>query len=94
MKIHRNEVHHVADLARLKITDEQAARLTDEMNRILGYMEKLEELDTSGIEPMAHALSLNTPMRADEVRPSLEPAEALGNAPEQDGRFFLVPRVI
>lgn len=94
MKITAAEVEHVAQLARLRIDDKDAERLTEQMNSILSYMEKLNKLDTEGIEPMAHALNLDTPYREDEARPSLENDEALGNAPQRDGSFFLVPKVI
>ncbi|MEW5724332.1 MAG: Asp-tRNA(Asn)/Glu-tRNA(Gln) amidotransferase subunit GatC [Thermodesulfobacteriota bacterium] len=94
MKIKREEVEHVAVLARLRITPEEADRLTGQLNRILEYMDKLGELDVSGIEPMAHALSLATPLREDQVRPSLPPDESLANAPDRQGDFFRVPKVI
>ena len=94
MKIKRQEVEHVARLARLNITEEQVIRLTDEMNSILTYMEKLNELDTTDIEPMAHALSLETPFRQDQVRASLAPEISLANAPRRENSFFVVPKVI
>jgi aspartyl-tRNA(Asn)/glutamyl-tRNA(Gln) amidotransferase subunit C len=94
MKIDREGVLHVARLARLKVTDDDVSRLTDQMNSILTYMEKLETLDTEGIEPMAHALSLATPFREDEIRPSLDQDETLANAPSRQGEFFQVPKVI
>lgn len=94
MKIDRAEVEHVARLARLKIDDADVEKLTDQLNNILSYMEKLNELDTSAIEPMAHALPLSNAFREDKVRPSFEPDDTLANAPEKDRTFFLVPRVI
>ena len=94
MKIDSQEVEHVAQLARLKVTEDDVARLTDQLNSILSYMDKLNELDTTGIEPMAHALALETAFREDEARPSLEPEEALDNAPQREGNFFTVPKVI
>ena len=93
MKIDRQEVGHVARLARLKITEEDAERLTGQLNSILEYMEKLNRLDTAGIEPMAHALTLETPYREDEARPSLDTETALENAPSRQGEFFRVPKV-
>lgn len=94
MKIDRQEVEHVAKLARLNVSDELADALTGQMNSILSYMEKLNQLDTSDIEPMAHALSLETPYREDVVKPSLANDDALANAPQRDGEFFVVPKVI
>jgi len=93
MKIDLREVYQVARLARLKITEEEAERLMAQLNRILTYMDKLNELDTTGIEPMAHALALTNAFRADEVKPSLPPEEALDNAPRRQGEFFAVPKV-
>jgi len=94
MKIDPQEVEHVARLARLKITAQEADRLTGQMNSILTYMDKLNDLDTTGIEPMAHALPLTNAFREDEVRPSLDTDKVLDNAPESEGAFFLVPKVI
>lgn len=94
MKIEPQEVEHVARLARLKITAQEADRLTGQMNSILTYMDKLNDLDTTGIEPMAHALPLTNAFREDEVRPSLDTDKVLDNAPESEGTFFLVPKVI
>ena len=94
MKIDREEVMHVARLARLKVTDEDVDRLTGNMNSILGYIEKLEKLDTRDMEPMAHALNLPTPFREDEVRESLANDKSLANAPDRENGFFRVPRVI
>jgi aspartyl-tRNA(Asn)/glutamyl-tRNA(Gln) amidotransferase subunit C len=94
MKIERQEVEHVARLARLKVTDEDVSNLTREMNNILTYIDKLGELDTSDIEPMAHALSLPTPLRQDLAGQSLNIDESLANAPERNNNFLVVPKVI
>ncbi|MEW6263737.1 MAG: Asp-tRNA(Asn)/Glu-tRNA(Gln) amidotransferase subunit GatC [Thermodesulfobacteriota bacterium] len=94
MKIDRREVENVARLARLEVTDQDVDRLTGQIDGILTYMEKLNELDTTGLEPMAHSLTLATPYREDEVKPSLDVEEALANAPEREGNFIVVPRVI
>ena len=94
MKIDISEVQHIAKLARLKLADEQVPQLTGQINQILDYVDLLSKLDTAGIEPMAHALSLDTPFREDEVRPSLEPDTCLSNAPSRQGSFFQVPKVI
>ena len=94
MKIERQEVEHVAKLARLKVTDEDVTGLSVQMSDILTYIDKLSELDTSDIEPMAHALSLPTPFREDVVGQSLDLDESLANAPERNNNFLVVPKVI
>jgi aspartyl-tRNA(Asn)/glutamyl-tRNA(Gln) amidotransferase subunit C len=94
MKITRVEVDHVAELARLRLSEEDAGRLTGQLNDILTAMEKLSELDTEGVDPVSHALELTGALREDRVRPSLEREEALANAPASDGESFVVPRVI
>jgi aspartyl-tRNA(Asn)/glutamyl-tRNA(Gln) amidotransferase subunit C len=93
-KIGREEVRHVARLARLEFSDQDVERLTGQINSILNYMDKLNELDTSGVVPMTHAIRLQNVFRYDEVRPSLEREQALTNAPATDGVHFVVPKVI
>ena len=93
-KIERQEVEHVAELARLRITGEEVTQLTTQMNTILSYMDKLNELDTSGIEPLAHPLALAAPLREDRVQSTLDIEESLANAPRRENLFFVVPRVI
>ena len=94
MKITRDEVAHVAQLARLKLGEEQTERLTGQLNDILSSMEKLNQLDTSGVPSTNHALDLTGALREDQVQPSLERERALQNAPESNGEAFIVPRVI
>jgi aspartyl-tRNA(Asn)/glutamyl-tRNA(Gln) amidotransferase subunit C len=94
MKITREEVAHVAQLARLRLGEEQVQRLTGQLNDILAYMEKLNQLDTSGVPSTNHALELTGAMREDEVQPSMERDKVLANAPEANGEAFVVPRVI
>jgi len=94
MKIDRAEVEHVAGLARLRLTDAEVEKMTEQLNRILNYMEKLRELDTTGIEPMAHPQPIYNAFREDVPRPSLSPETALTNAPGRNGAFFQVPRVL
>ncbi|MBI2372140.1 MAG: Asp-tRNA(Asn)/Glu-tRNA(Gln) amidotransferase subunit GatC [Deltaproteobacteria bacterium] len=94
MKITRAEVEHVATLARLALTEAEAEAFTAQLDQILTYMEKLNELDTRGIEPTAHAVTIAPVLREDEVRPSLPPAAALSNAPAREAECFKVPRVI
>lgn len=93
-KIDRNQVMHVAKLARLLVKEEEAGALADQLNGILSYMDKLNELDTTGIEPMAHAQPLFNAFREDKVERSIETAQALENAPDKDENFFIVPKVI
>ncbi len=94
MKLSRQEVEHVAELARLRLEPEQVDRLTGQLNQILGYMDKLNQLDTSEIPSTSHALELTGAWREDEVRPSLDREKGLANAPESDGQSFVVPRII
>jgi aspartyl-tRNA(Asn)/glutamyl-tRNA(Gln) amidotransferase subunit C len=94
MKIDLDQVQHVALLARLRIDGDQARTLTDQLNRILDYMDKLNELDTTGLDPLAHPIPLPTPLRDDRIRPSLNPEDALANAPQRQDTFFLVPKIL
>jgi len=94
MKITREQVEHVAVLARLALDDQELDTLTGQMDAILGYVEKLNELDTDGIIPTAHAVPMENAFRDDEVRSSLANEEALGNAPASDKGCFRVPKVI
>jgi aspartyl-tRNA(Asn)/glutamyl-tRNA(Gln) amidotransferase subunit C len=93
-KITKREVEHVARLARLELTEEEMERMTAQLDAILGYIEKLNELDTSGVEPTTTVIPMVSVMREDEVRPSLKPEEALANAPDRHDEFFRVPRII
>lgn len=94
MKITRKEVGHVAKLARLALPEDELDALTGQMDAILGYVEKLNELDTSGIIPTAHAVPMENAFRADEVRPSIGLEKALQNAPAPVDGCFRVPKVI
>lgn len=93
-KITREEVRHVADLARLELSEQEESRMTEQMNQILGYMDQLNELNTEGVSPITHAIELRNVFREDEVRESLPREQALANAPQSDGVNFLVPKVI
>jgi len=93
-KITKEEVEHVAHLARLHIPDQQIVMFTEQMNQILSYMGKLEELDTEGVEPTSHAVPLPTAWRDDKVQPGPAPEKALGNAPDCEDQFIVVPKVI
>jgi len=89
--ISRDEVLHVARLARLALTDEEIERLGAQLNAILEAVGKVAELDLEGVEPTAHPLELVNVWADDEPRPSLPVEEALANAPDREGGFFRVP---
>jgi aspartyl-tRNA(Asn)/glutamyl-tRNA(Gln) amidotransferase subunit C len=90
MKLTREELRHVADLARMGLRDEELEALASELSSILEYIDQLEQLDTSAIPPTAQVGELVDVMRDDEVGPSLDVEEALRNAPARDGTYFLV----
>ena len=94
MKLSKADVEHVAHLARLNFTDEENQPFTSQLNEILMYMDILNKIDTTGVEPMTHATSLNNALRDDVRRESLGTERALKNAPEDAGDCFKVPRVI
>jgi aspartyl-tRNA(Asn)/glutamyl-tRNA(Gln) amidotransferase subunit C len=94
VKITRAEVEHVARLARLELTEDEKERMTAQLDAILGYMEKLNALDTSQVEPTTTVIPMVSVMRDDVVRPSLDREEALANAPDRADAFFRVPRII
>jgi aspartyl-tRNA(Asn)/glutamyl-tRNA(Gln) amidotransferase subunit C len=92
--ISREEVQHVARLARLHLTDDEAERMREQLDAILAYIDKLRELDVEGVEPTAHAVPLVNVMRDDAPTPCLPQEGALANAPDRAGEFFRVPRII
>ena len=94
MALSREEVLHVAELARLSLGPEEVELFTRQLNDILAYVEKLQELDTSGVAPLAHVIPVFNAFREDEVRAGLTLEEALENAPAREEDNFLVPRVI
>jgi aspartyl-tRNA(Asn)/glutamyl-tRNA(Gln) amidotransferase subunit C len=94
MKITRDEVENVAVLARLELTGEEKDIFTGHMDAILAYVDKLNELDTSGVIPTSHAVPMENAFRDDEARPSIGVDSALANAPERADGFFRVPKVI
>ena len=94
MAVTITDVEHVAVLARLSFTDEQKEKLTHELNDILEYMQQLNKLDTSNIEPLSHVIELNNVLREDTLKPTLAQEEALLNAPAKTEKFFRVPKVI
>ena len=94
MAITIQEVQHIAKLAKLTFTEAELERFTRELNKILEYVEKLNELDTSNVEPLSHTTDIHNVMRSDEVKPSLPVDEVLANAPSREGNFFKVPKVV
>jgi aspartyl-tRNA(Asn)/glutamyl-tRNA(Gln) amidotransferase subunit C len=88
------DVKYVAHLARLSLTPDEEKKIGAQLGNILGYIEKLKELDVSQVEPTAHAVPLINVTRPDEIRPSLPTAEALRNAPSQANGLFLVPKIV
>ena len=94
MSIEKKDVEHVARLARLALTDAELETMRAQLNGILGYIDKLNELDTSAVEPTSHAVPMLNVMRDDEAAPCLPRDEALANAPDRAGDFFRVPRII
>jgi len=88
------DVKYVAHLARIALTPDEEKKLAAQLGGILGYIEKLNELDVTGIEPTAHAVPLVNVTRTDEVRPSLPHEEAMRNAPRQANGLFIVPKIV
>ncbi len=88
------DVKYVAHLARLKLTPEEEKKFGAQLRHVLGYVEKLKELDVTGVEPTAHAIPLVNVTRADAIRPSLPPEEALRNAPATANGLFMVPKIV
>ncbi|AIQ54857.1 MULTISPECIES: Asp-tRNA(Asn)/Glu-tRNA(Gln) amidotransferase subunit GatC [Paenibacillus] len=94
MSITVKDVQHVAKLARLQLSPEEEAVFTEQMNAILQYAEKLNELDTENVKPTTHVLQVSNVMREDVVKESLSQDEALLNAPEDEDGHFKVPAVL
>ncbi|HEY5975081.1 MAG TPA: Asp-tRNA(Asn)/Glu-tRNA(Gln) amidotransferase subunit GatC [Geobacteraceae bacterium] len=94
MKITRQQVEQVATLARLELNEEEVGLFTGQMDAILAYVEKLNELDTDGIVPTSHAVPMENAFRDDMERPSIGVDKALANAPDRVASFFRVPKVI
>ncbi|ATW23453.1 Asp-tRNA(Asn)/Glu-tRNA(Gln) amidotransferase subunit GatC [Candidatus Formimonas warabiya] len=94
MAISLKDVEHVAMLARLELTAEEKEMYTGQLNAILEYIGKLQELDTSQIPPTAHVLPIHNVLREDQVRPSMDRAEVLQNAPYEEEGQFRVPKIV
>jgi aspartyl-tRNA(Asn)/glutamyl-tRNA(Gln) amidotransferase subunit C len=94
MKISKEDVEHVAQLARLRFQEDELERFTFQMDAILNFVEQLNHIDTSQIEPTTHAMDLSNVFREDEIAQSLDIDEALANAPNRVVDSFQVPRII
>ncbi len=93
-KVSEQEVRHIAMLSRLKPSDEEVRLFSEQLSSILTYVEQLSEVDTADVPPTAHAVPVSNVFRPDEPHRSLRPDEALANAPQRDGPFFAVPKVL
>ena len=94
MKITREEVEHVAKLARLELRPEEVEKITAQLDTILNYAAKLDELDTGGVAVTTHTQNISNAFREDEVRESLDRQKVLANGPRQNDEAFVVPRII
>jgi len=94
MPVTRKDVEYIAELARLKFSGEELESFTMDLNEILKYVDKLNELDTDKVEPLSHPVEGTNVFREDKVKPSVSTEEALKNSPEKDDSFFKVPKII
>ena len=94
MRLDKQEVEHVAKLARLAVTEQEVEEFGRQLSDILNYIGKLNELDTSKVEPTSHVLNIQNVFREDRIMPSLSREEALAGAPETEEGFFRVPKII
>ncbi|MBO8169173.1 MAG: Asp-tRNA(Asn)/Glu-tRNA(Gln) amidotransferase subunit GatC [Thermoanaerobacteraceae bacterium] len=94
MSISKKDVEHVALLARLEFSEEELEEYTKQLNDILGYVDKLNELDTADVEPTSHVLPLNNVLREDASRDYLDNETALKNAPDKKDGMFRVPKIV
>jgi len=93
-KIDQTQVRKVARLSRLELTEAEVAEFTDQLSAILDYVEKMNELDTTNVQPLAHCLPISNVFRQDFVEESLGTEKTLANAPQRDGEFFKVPKIL
>jgi aspartyl-tRNA(Asn)/glutamyl-tRNA(Gln) amidotransferase subunit C len=94
MAVTIKEVEHIAKLAKLEFTEAEKEKFTHQLNQILEYVEQMNKLDTSHVEPLSHVIELSNVFRADEVKQGVSTEEALKNAPSKTEEFFKVPKVI
>lgn len=93
-KIDQAQVRKVAKLSRLELTEAELKEFTGQLSEILDYVEKMNQLNTDDVEPMAHCLPISNVFRQDEIRASLGTEKTLANAPQRDGEFFKVPKIL
>lgn len=94
MKITPEEVAHLAHLARLEFNEQEVHSMVEDMDKILGFVAKIDELDLSGVEPLVYLSEERNILRADQIEEGLSKEEALKNAPQRDSDFFRVPKVM
>lgn len=94
MSVTRKDVEYIASLSKLKFEDIELDNYTHQLNEILAYVDKLNELDTENVEPLSHPIENNNVFREDELKPSISTEDALKNAPNKTEEFFRVPKVI
>ncbi len=94
MPVSVKDVQYIARLAKLRLSEQELPQMTQQLNKILEYMDQLNELDTEDVQPLAHPLQMENVFREDVRQPSLKPEEALSNAPERKGNYFSVPKVV
>lgn len=94
MSVDQATVRHIARLARIKVSDDEAQKLEGELSAIIHWVEQLDAVDTDGIEPMTSVIEVEMKQREDKVTDGAIPDDIVGNAPERDNHFFLVPKVV
>jgi aspartyl-tRNA(Asn)/glutamyl-tRNA(Gln) amidotransferase subunit C len=94
MSLTRQDVEKVSLLARLRLSEAELETMTPQLIKIVEFVEQLNELDTANVQPMAHAMDMHNVFAADEIRPSLDRADALSNAPKHDDECYRVPAVL
>ena len=94
MQTNKIDAGYVAELARLELTEEEKAVFQPQLEKIIGYVEKISQVDVSDVEPMRHGKELVNAFREDEVRPSMNRDDALANAPARTGDEFLLPKIV
>ena len=94
MNIEKDAIKHIANLARMRLSPEEEALFSMQLNSILSYMEKIAKVDVSNVEPTSHVVDTGNVFRDDTLKKSLSNTQALANAPDQQDGFFKVPRII